>query len=170
MESERRAQHQAEYTLSQRIGSLLAVAGSLLVIAAFFTPWFDVYKLNDPSYPFPRRGYSPWTVVQSGPDESLGILAGIYALLVVGLAVSSVMLTLARTRRGRSRAWGAALAWALLNLTWMTLVVPAVPFDLSFSWPFLSSDIAYGVYLTAAGLLGAIAGLVVALTGRDQHR
>ena len=49
-----------------RFGFSLTLTGNLLVLLAFFAPWFDVFKLNDPSFYFPRRGYSPWMVMRAG--------------------------------------------------------------------------------------------------------
>lgn len=151
------------------ISLLLTLAGTAVAGAAYFVPWFDVYKLNDPTYPFARRGYSPWMVLQSGVG-SLNALAVIYALLIAGLALGSLTLARMRTAGQRSRARSAALGCALVSLTLIIVVVPEVPIGLSFSWPFLSSDIAYGVYLSIAGLLGALTGLVLVMPlGRTQR-
>jgi len=43
----------------------------------------------------------------------------------------------------------------------MVLAVPAIPFDLSFSWPFLSSTVAYGVFLAGAGFVSVLAALAI---------
>ena len=160
MESERRMTHTTERTQGARIAglSLLAV-GVLLVAAAFFAPWFDVYKLNDPTYPFPRRSYGPWTVLQSGWQGVLTIVTWVFALLIVMLALCG--LALARARTAQLRLWAGAgiMVWAGVGLTITAFALYAVPFDLSFSWPFLSSDTVYGAYLALAGFLCALSGL-----------
>ena len=140
-------------------GRVLTLGGALLAIVAFFCPWFDVYKLNDPSYVFPRRGYSPWMVIQSGRLDATGVAVWLFALLVAGMMVACVALAVAHTPRGR--AWGAypAFTLAVACLVIVGLAMGGVPLALSFDWPFLSSDIVYGAYLALAGLLCVIVGV-----------
>lgn len=152
-------------------GRVLTLGGALLAIVAFFCPWFDVYKLNDPSYVFPRRGYSPWMVLQSGRLDATGVAVWLFALLITGMMVACVALAVAHTPRGRERAWMLTLALALLGLLMVWLAVAIVPFDLSFSWPFLSSEIVYGAYLAQVGLLCVISGLALGSATRPSaHR
>jgi hypothetical protein len=143
----------------RRIGPFLLLAGNILAIVAFFAPWFDVFKLNDPSFPFPKRGYSPWIVLQSGQFGALGAVTWAFLLLILVMALSSLALALAHTALGRSQARSMALAMAVMGLVMMLLFVPAIPFNLSFSWPFLSSDVVYGVYLAVAGFVSVLIGL-----------
>ncbi len=152
-----------------RFGLLLTLAGNLLVIVAFFSPWFDVFKLNDPSYPFPKRGYGPWTVLQSGQPDALRVVVWMFLLLILLMALSSLALALTRSPRGRSQATAIALTLALAGLIMMLLFVPAIPFDLSFLWPFLSSDVTYGVYLAAAGFGCVLAGFASLFTASARR-
>jgi hypothetical protein len=144
-------------------GRLLTLGGALLAVVAFFSPWFEVYKLNDPSYIFPRRGFSPWMVIQSGQRDTLDLAAWLFALLVARMALASVELARARTPRRRERAWMLTLALALVGLLMVGLALAMIPFDLSFFWPVLSSEIVYGSYLALAGMLCVIVGVGVGL-------
>jgi hypothetical protein len=83
----------------------------------------------------------------------------VFLLLILGIALNSLALVFARTARRQSQALTTARYLAVVCLVVMVLVVPNVPFALSFFWPFLSSTIAYGVYLAAAGLVSALIGL-----------
>lgn len=153
-----------------RFGLFLTLAGNLLVIVAFFSPWFDVFKLNDPSFPFPKRGYSPWTVLQSGWFGALGAATWAFLLLILVMALSSLALALAHTARRRSQATSHALAMAVMGLVMMALAVPAIPVGLSFSWPFLSSNVVYGVYLAVAGFVSVLIGLAMLASARARRR
>jgi hypothetical protein len=115
-----------------RFALLLTFAGSLLVIVAFFSPWFDVYKLNDPSFIFPKQGYSPWMVLQSGRLDTLGVATWVFLLLILGMVLSSLASALTHTARRRSQAISIARALAVVGLVMMVVAVPAIPFDLSF--------------------------------------
>ncbi len=140
-------------------GRVLTLGGALLAIVAFFCPWFDVYKLNDPSYVFPRRGYGPWTVLQSGRLDATGVAVWVFALLNAGMTVACVALAVARTPQGQATGRSLALVLAVVGLVMVGLALGGVPFDLSFSWPFLDSDIVYGLYLALAGMLCVIVGV-----------
>lgn len=142
----------------------LLTVGNLLVIVAFFAPWFDVYKLNDPSYVFPRQGFSPWMIVLSGRRDSLGIAAWAFLLLSLGMAANSLTLAFTRAERRRAQASIAVLGFTLLNSLLTGLAAGAIPFDLSFSWPFLSSTATYGIYLAAAGFLAVFISLAMRST------
>jgi hypothetical protein len=144
----------------RHISTFLLAAGNLLAIAAFFSPWFDVYKLNDPSYVFPRQGFSPWMIVLSGRRDSLGMAAWAFLLLILGMAANSLILTFARAARRRAEAFAAILLLPTVLCSLLTgLAVAAIPFDLSFFWPFLSSTATYGIYLAAAGFLAVFISL-----------
>ncbi len=156
--------------LRSRAGLLLTLAGNLLAIAAFFSPWFDVFKLNDPSYLFPKRGYSPWVVMQSGLLGSLAVATWAFLLFIIGMALSSLALAFTRSARRRSQALAIACGSAVVCLVLMALAVLAIPFDLSFSWPFLDSTVVYGVYLAIAGFVSVLVGVVMlsAAGAREQ--
>jgi hypothetical protein len=145
----------------RRLGVGLTFAGNLLVIAAFFVPWFDVYKLNDPSFPFPRRGYSPWMILLGGQRDSLSIATWAFLLLIACMAARCLAAAFSRSASGRARAIIGAFGLALLSLVMMGLAVAMIPFDLSFFWPFLNSTMAYGVYLAAAGFAATLLGLTL---------
>ena len=151
------------------IGLFLLLAGNLLVIVALFAPWFDVFKLNDPSFPFPKRGYSPWIVLQSGQFGTLGVATWVFLLLILVMALSSLALALARTAHRRSQARLIALAMAVIGLVMMVLFVPLIPTGLSFSWPYLSSDVVYGVYLAVAGFVSVLIGLATLASARVRR-
>ena len=153
----------------RHIGIVLLLAGNLLAMVAFFAPWFDVFKLNDPSFPFPKRGYSPWIVLQSGEFGALGVVTWVFLLFILVMALSSASLALARTALRRSQATWMALAMAVMGLVMMVLFVPAIPFNLSFSWPFLNSDVVYGVYLAVAGFVSALIGLATLASARARR-
>jgi hypothetical protein len=153
----------------RRLGLFLLLAGNLLVIVAFFAPWFDVFKLNDPSFPFPKRGYGPWIVLQSERSDALGAATWAFLVLILVMAWSSASLALARTALRRSQATWMALAMAVMGLVMMLLFVPAIPFGLSFSWPYLSSDVVYGVYLAVAGFVSALIGLATLASARARR-
>jgi hypothetical protein len=140
-------------------GRVLTLGGALLTIVAFFCPWFDVYKLNDPSYVFPRRGYSPWMVLQSARLDANGVVVWVFALLVAGMALTCLALAMARSPQGQATGRSLALVLAVVGLVMVGLALYGVPFDLSFSWPFLDSDIVYGAYLALAGMLCVIFGV-----------
>jgi hypothetical protein len=163
---ESRSRHVALY----RFGLLLTLAGNLLAIVAFFSPWFDVFKLNDPSFPFPKRGYSPWMVIQIGTLDSLRVFTWAFLLIILGMALSSLALALTRSARRRSQALAIACGSAVVNVVLMALAVPAIPFDLSFLWPFLDSTIVYGVYLAIAGFVSVLVGVAMlsAAGAREQ--
>lgn len=148
----------------RRLSMLLLFTGNLLAIVAFFLPWFDVYKLNDPSYVFPMRGFSPWMIVQSGPHDSLDMPAWAFLLLTLGMAASSLTLAFTRAERRRAQASIAVLGFALLNSLLTGVAAGAIPFDLSFFWPFLSSTATYGIYLAAAGFLAVFISLAMRST------
>jgi hypothetical protein len=153
-----------------RAGLFLMFAGNLLAIVAFFSPWFDVFKLDDPTYPFPKRGYSPWMVIQSGQLDSLRVFSGAFLLFIVGMALSSLALALTRSARRRSQAIAIACSLAAVSLALMALAVPAIPFDLSFSWPFLDSTMVYGVYLAIAGFVSVLGGVaMLSAAGAREH-
>lgn len=151
-----------------RVGVCLTFAGNALVIVAFFTPWFDVYKLNDPSFVFPRRGYSPWMALWRGQFDSLSGATAIFLLLIVGMVACCLATALNHSERGRASASASAFGLAVLGLVMMGLAMGAIPFDLSFFWPFLDSTIAYGVYLAAAGFVAVLLGLAI-LTGSARR-
>ena len=142
-------------------GRVLTLGGALLTIVAFFCPWFDVYKLNDPSYVFPRRGYSPWMVIQSGQRDMLGLAAWLFALLIVTMALRSLEYALARMPRRRERAWMLTVVLALVGLVVFGLALAMISFDLSFFPPFLDHEVVYGAYLTQTGLLCVLGGLAL---------
>lgn len=153
-----------------RAGLFLMFAGNLLAIVAFFSPWFDVYKLDDPSYLFPKRGYSPWMVIQSGQLDSLRVVTGAFLIFILAMALSSLALALTHAARRRSQAIAIACGSAAVNFTLMALAVPAIPFDLSFEWPFLDSTVVYGVYLALAGFVSVLGGVAMlsAAGAREQ--
>jgi len=153
-----------------RFGLLLTLAGNLLAIVAFFSPWFDVFKLDDPTYPFPKRGYSPWMVIQSGQLDAPRVMTWAFFLFILGMALSSLALALTRSARRRSQAASIACGSAVVNVVLMALAVPAISFDLSFSWPFLDSTIVYGVYLAIAGFVSVLVGVAMlsAAGAREQ--
>lgn len=144
-----------------RFGLILTLAGNFLVIVAFFCPWLEVFKLNDPSFPFPTRGYSPWMVLESGMLGTLGVATWAYSLLILGMVLSSLALVFTQTTIKQSRAISIARALAVASLVMIVIVVPAVMVDLSFSWPYLSSNLAYGVFLAGAGLLSVLVGVAI---------
>ena len=148
----------------RHISTFLLAAGNLLAIAAFFAPWFDVYKLNDPSYVFPRQGFSPWMIVQSGSRAALDMPAWAFLLLTLGMAANSLTLAFTRAERRRAQASIAVLGFALLNSLLTGLAAGAIPFDLSFSWPFLNSTATYGIYFAAAGFLAVFISLAMRST------
>lgn len=135
------------------------LVGNLLVFVAFFSPWFDVYKLDDPSYVFPKRGYGPWTVLDSGQPDSLTILTWVFLLFILGVALSSLALAFMRTAHRRDRAATFAGVLALVSLAMIIVVTPGISTGLSFSWPFLSSDVVYGSFLAGTGLALVLVGL-----------
>lgn len=151
-----------------RFGLLLTLAGNFLVIAAFFTPWLDVFKLDDPSYPFPKRGYSPWIVLRSGQSGALGAATRVFLLLILVMALSSLALALARAAHRRSQAIWLVLAMALMGLVMMGLAVPAIQFGLSFDWPYLSSNLSYGVFPAVAGFACVLIGLATVSAARAR--
>lgn len=53
------------------------------------------------------------------------------------------------------------LTLALVGIVMLVVFVPAIPVGLSFSWPYLSSTIAYGVYLAVAGFVSVLVGLAM---------
>lgn len=144
--------------LRRRVGHWLTLAGSVVALVAFFCPWLDVFKTDDPTYPFPRRGYSPWTLLSSGRLDPSVVMTGVLSLLILGMAASSLAATLARTERVRSRAATIAGVLALMGLVLISVSISAVTFDLSFSWPFLNSTVAYGLYLAVIGFLSVLIG------------
>ncbi|HEY7975166.1 MAG TPA: hypothetical protein VID72_07480 [Ktedonobacterales bacterium] len=152
-----------------RFGLLLTLAGNLLVIVAFFSPWFDVFKLNDPSFPFPKRGYSPWIVIQSGQLDALDVVTGMFFLLILGMALSSLALALTRTARRRAQATVIAGILAVVSLAMIVVVVPTISFDLSFSWPYLDSNFAYGAYLATVGFLSVLVGIATLANVRARQ-
>lgn len=150
-----------------RAGLVLTLAGNFLVVVAFFAPWFDVFKLNDPSFYFPRRGYSPWMVLQSGQPHSLGWVTWVFVLLILGMALSSLALVLTHMANSRSLVAAIARALAVLSLVMMIIGVPMIPYGLSFEWPFLSSTPTYGLVLAVAGFVSMLIGLAM-LTGSSE--
>jgi drug/metabolite transporter (DMT)-like permease len=77
------------------------------------------------------------------------------------MALSSLALTLTRTARRRSQAISITCALAVVSLVMIVLAVPAISFDLSFSWPFLDSNVVYGVFLAIAGFLSVLVGITM---------
>lgn len=142
-----------------RFSLFLTLAGNLLVIVAFFSPWFDVFKLNDPSFPFPKRGYSPWMMLESGRLGALGVVTWLFLLLILGMALSSLALALTHTAHRRSQATFITRALAVVSLVMMIVGIPIIMFDLSFFWPFLSSTPTYGLLLAVAGFVSVLIGL-----------
>lgn len=155
--------------LRERVGHWLTLAGSVIALIAFFCPWLDVFKTNDPTYPFPRRGYSPWMLLSSGRLDPSVVMTGVFLLLILGMAVSSLAAALAPTTRARSRAATTTGVLAVLSLVLLIVAVSSVAFDVSFSWPYLSSTVAYGLYLAVAGFLSVLIGLA-ALTSVPAWR
>lgn len=147
--------------LRYRLGLLVTLVGNLLVIVAFFSPWFDVFKLDDPSFVFSKRGYGPWTVLAGGQPDSLGVATWVFLLLILGMALSSLVLALTRTARRRYQAAVITGVLALVSLAMILVAVPSIRFDLSFFWPFLSSNVVYGAYLAGAGCLSMLLGLLM---------
>ncbi len=147
--------------LRYRVGLLVTLVGNLLVIVAFFSPWFDVFKLDDPSYVFPKRGYGPWTVLASGRLDSLCVVTWVFLLFILGMALSSLVLALTQTARRRYQSAFITGVLALVSLAMILVAVPGIRFDLSFSWPFLSSNVVYGPYLAGAGCLSVLLGLSI---------
>lgn len=152
-----------------RFGLILTLTGILLVIVAFFTPWLEVFKLNDPSFPFPERGYSPWMVLESGQLGVLGVVTWVYLLLILGMALSSLTVLLTHTSRRRSQAISIARALAMMSLVMIVITVPAVIVDLTFVWPYLNSNLVYGAYLAGAGFVSVLIGLAM-LTGGSTRQ
>lgn len=144
-----------------RFGLILTLAGNFLVIVAFFSPWLEVFKLNDPTFPFPRRGYSPWMVLERGMLGTLGAATWAYSLVILGMVLSSLALVFTHTTIKQSRAISIARALAVASLVMIVIVVPAVMVDLSFSWPYLNSNLAYGVFLAGAGILSVLVGVAI---------
>lgn len=142
-----------------RFGFLLTLAGGFLVVVAFFSPWFDVFKLNDPSFYFPKRGYSPWMVVARGQPGSLAVVAWVFLILTLTIVLGSLALLLARTTHSRSIVAVIVRALAVLSLVMTIMIVPMVPYGLSFSWPYLSATPSYGIVLAIAGFVGVLIGL-----------
>lgn len=153
--------------LLYRVGLLLILTGNILVIAAFFSPWFDVFKLDDPSFVFPKREYSPWMALQIGQLGSLLVVTRVYLLLILGMALSSLTLALTHTARIRFLAATTACILALTGLALTLVAIPGIQFDLSFSWPFLSSTVVYGASVAAAGFVSVLIGLI-AFTSTGQ--
>ena len=153
-----------------RFALLLTLAGNLLVIVAFFSPWFDVFKLNDPSFYFPKQGYSPWMVLERGQPGSLAITTWVFLLLILAMALSSLAFVLTHTARRQSQAISIARALAVVGLVVMVVAVPAIPFDLSFLWPYLSSTPAYGLFLAVVGFVSVLVSLAMrpAIVARRQ--
>jgi hypothetical protein len=146
-------------TSQYRVGLLLTLVGNMLVMVAFFSPWFDVFKLNDPSFVFPKRGYSPWMVLASGRPGSLSVVTTVFLLLILGMALSSLVLALTRATRRRLQTVVFARTLAVLSLVMMIMSVPMIPYALSFSWPFLSATPSYGLVLAVAGFVSVLVGL-----------
>lgn len=149
------------WALRNRFGLLVMLTGNLLVIVAFFSPWFDVFKLNDPSFPFPKRGYSPWMVLVGGGLGTLSVVVGLFFLLSLGMALGSLTLVLTPTERRRSQATSIVRALVVVSLVVMVVGVPFIPVDLSFFWPYLSSTPAYGLFLALAGFLSVLISLAM---------
>ena len=153
-----------------RFGLFLTLAGNLLAIVAFFSPWFDVFKLDDPSYLFPKRGYSPWMVIQSGQLDSLRRVTGAFLVFILAMALSSLALALTRSACRRSQSIAIACTLAVVSLLLMGLAVFAIPFDLSFEWPFLDSSIVYGVYLALAGFVSVLVGVALLSAAGEREQ
>lgn len=152
-----------------RFGFSLTLTGNLLVLLAFFAPWFDVFKLNDPSFYFPRRGYSPWMVIESGQPGSLSVVTWVFLLLIIGMAMSSLAVALARTTHRHLQVAAIARSLAVLSLVIMIVGVPMIPYALSFSWPFLNATPTYGLVLAIAGFVGVFIGLAM-LSATEARR
>ncbi|HLZ24412.1 MAG TPA: hypothetical protein VKQ30_20045 [Ktedonobacterales bacterium] len=146
------------------IGLILTIAGTLLVIVAFFSPWLDVFKLNDPSFHFLKQGYSPWMVLGNGRLGTLGMTTWAYLLLILAMTLSSLALALAHAPRIRSRASLIARILAVASLVMIVVSVPAVILDLSFFWPYLNVNLDYGVYLAGTGTLSVLVGITISGT------
>lgn len=156
-------------SLSASIGLWLTLAGDVMAIIAFFTPWLDVFKDYDPTYPFPRRGYSPWMLLASGRLDPTVTVTGVFLLLILGMTAATLVAVAARTARRRSQAVSVACVLALLSLVLIITSVPEASFALSFNWPYLSSTIAYGFYLEAAGVVSVLIGLAIrAMSGAER--
>lgn len=155
---------------SNHVGLRFLLTGNLLVIVAFFTPWFEVFKLNDPSFPFPPRDYSPWMVLQHGRFDVLGTAVWVFVLVLLGMALGSLVLARSQTLPGRSRIVYITGAMALIVFVMTGFAASEIPFGLSFNWPFLSSTILCGVFLALAGFVTVLLGLLLLVQPRQGPR
>jgi hypothetical protein len=147
------------------LGLTLMLAGDILVIAALFTPWIEVYN-NAPSLPIPRRGYSPWLALQRGSFDAFSVLVGAYFLLVLGFVVST--LVLARATSARFRVHYLIIALALVGLCLAGLALWGIPINLAFNYPYYDTNVVSGGFLAIAGFLCAIVGAVFVGIRRQQ--
>lgn len=145
------------------VGLLLTLAGSLLIIVAFFSPWFDVFS-NDPSWYVPRHGYSHWMALQSGQPHSLGWVMWVFLLLTLGMTLSSLALAFTHSASRRSLAAAIARALAVLCLVMMIIGVPDIAYLLASSQFGLSGAPTYGIVLAVAGFVTVLLGIATLST------
>jgi hypothetical protein len=151
------------------VGLLLMLAGSPLIIVAFFSPWFDVFS-NDPSWYVPRRGYSPWMVLQSGQPHSLGWVMWMFLLLILGMTLSSPALGLTHSASRRSLAAAIVRDLAVLCLVMIIIGVPDIASILASSQFGLSGIPTYGIVLAMAGFVTVLFGIATLSTYFPQWR
>ena len=145
-------------------GLILTFVGNVLVIAALFSPWIEVFK-TDPSLPLAKRGYSPWMVLQRGSIDSLGMVTVVFFLLALGLVGATFVR--ARTGDTRFRIDSITTALALVGVGVVILALIGIPMGLSLDYPYYDSNIVSGGGLAVVGFLSVLVGVALTRVRRE---
>lgn len=142
------------------LGLILALVGDALLIIAYFSPWLEVFKV-DPSLPIPKRGYSPWIVLQRGFNDALGVAAGVFLLLILGLLITTFILASKAVLRARaSYILIVTVVMALMGLFTVGITIMFASLNLSLNYPYYDTNVMYGGGLASIGFLVVLTGSV----------
>lgn len=140
------------------------LVGDLLVIAALFSPWLDVFKIGDPDFPGIQE-YGPWIALQHGSADALGVAAWVYVVMTLAMAVSTLVLMRAHASDTRSIAAAIAAGLALAGLLSVGLVLPGLHTALALNYPYYDTSVVYGAGFALAGFACVIAGAASEMIG-----
>lgn len=147
--------------LARWVGFLLTLAGDILVVAALFAPWLEVFKIGDPSFSA-RQSYSPWMVLQHGGFNAAGVLTAAFFVVTGAVVLMSCRLALPHTPDSASPPVFVVLGLALAGLVMASLALAIVPMGLSLDYPYYDTNVLYGAWLAVGGFGSVYFGAAIA--------
>lgn len=157
-------QHDGTPSSRRHVGRGLLIAGTILVLVAFFAPWANLYKI--PSGLFPGEGlYSPFVVVWRSITNGAFLPATGVLLPFVVLLASSLALIL-RSPDVRQRKSLAliiiTLALAILCIVATIFLITSLP-AIEMFYPYYDVAIGFGAWVgLGAFLIEALSSLALA--------